>query len=74
MAVILADILKWVFLNENNRIPIQIALKFVPRSLIENKTALVQVMAWCRAGDKPLPETMLAQFPDSYMRHLREIS
>ena len=32
MAAILADdIFKWIFLNENGRIPIQISLKFVPR-------------------------------------------
>ena len=29
-------------------------------SLIQNKSALVQVMAWCRTGDKPLPEPMLS--------------
>ena len=46
MAAILADgILKWIFLNGNDRIPIQISLKFVARSLIDNKPALVQVMA-----------------------------
>ena len=44
--VILADdILKCIFLNENDRIPIRISLKFVPRSQSDNKPALVQVMA-----------------------------
>ena len=61
MDVFLADnIFKCISLNENDRIPIQISLKFVPRSLIYNKPALVQVMAWRRASDKPLPEPMLA--------------
>ena len=70
MAVILADnIFKCIFLNENDSILIQISLKFVPRSLIDNKPALVQVMAWRRTDDKLLPEPMLAQFPDAYMRH-----
>ena len=47
MAVILADdIFKCISLNENDRIPFQISLKFVPRSLIDNKPALVQVLAW----------------------------
>ena len=70
MAAILADgIFKCIFLKENDRIPIQISLKFVPMSVIDNKPALVQVMAWCRTGDKPLPETMLTQFIDAYMRH-----
>ena len=41
MATILADnIFKCIFLNENVRILIQISLKFVPRSPIDN-TALV---------------------------------
>ena len=70
MAVILADnIFKCIFLNEHDRIPIQVSLKFLPRSLIDNVPALVQVMAWRRTGDKPLPKPMLAQFPDAYMRH-----
>ena len=37
--------------NESGRIPNQISLKFVPRSPIDNKAALVQVMAWRRTGD-----------------------
>ena len=69
MAAILADdIFKCLFLNENGRIPIQISLKFVPRSPIDNKQALVKVMAWCRLSDRPLPEPRMAQFTDSYMR------
>ena len=51
MADILADdILKCIFLNENDRIPIQISLTFVLRSPIDNTAALVQVMAWRRTG------------------------
>ena len=42
MAAILADdTFKWIFLNEDGRIPIEISLKFVPRSSIGNKAALV---------------------------------
>ena len=60
MAAILADdILKCIFLNENDRIPIQISLKFVPRSLIDNKAALVEIMAWRQTGAKPLPEPVM---------------
>ena len=44
-------------------------MKFVPKDLIDNKAALVQVMAWRRTGDKLLPEPMLMQFTDAYMRH-----
>ena len=70
MAAILADdILKDIFLNENARSLIQISLKFVPKGTIDNKSALVQVMDWRRTGDKPLPEPMMTQFTDTYMRH-----
>ena len=51
-----------IFLNENDGIPIQIAFNYAPRSPIDNKPALVQVMAWCRTGDKPLPVPMMTQF------------
>ena len=44
-------------------------MKFVTKGPSDNKTALVQVMAWRRTGDKPLPEPMPAQFTDAYMRH-----
>ena len=70
MAAILAnDIFKCIFLNENDKIPIQVSLKLVCKSPIDNKPALVQVMAWRWIGDKPLPEPMLTQFTDAYMRH-----
>ena len=47
------------FLNENFLILNKISLKYVPRCLIDNMTALVQTMAWCWPGAKPLPEPML---------------
>ena len=60
MAAILADDnFKCIFLNENDRIPIQISPKFVPKRPFENNPALVQVMAWRRIGAKPLSEPML---------------
>ena len=63
------DIFKCIFLNDIDKILIQISLKRVPRSPIDNKPALVQVMAWRRIGDKPLSEPMLSRFTDAYMRH-----
>ena len=69
VAILAADILKCIYLNENDRIRIKISLKFVHRSPIDNKPALVQVMGWCRIGDKPLPELVLTQSTDAYMRH-----
>ena len=70
MGAVLADnIFKCIFLNENDRIVIQISLKFVPRSPINNKSALVQVMAWHQTGNNPLPEPLMTQFTDAYMWH-----
>ena len=68
MAAILADnIFKCIFLNENDKILIHISLKFFPSSPIDDKQALVQVMACCWTGDKPLPEPMLTQITDAYI-------
>ena len=70
MAATFTDkIFTFIFLNENIWILIQFSLKFLPKGPIDNKLALVQVMAWHRTGDKPLPEPMLAQFTDAYMWH-----
>ena len=75
MAVILAnDILKYIFWNENDRISIQISLEFVPRSPIDNKAKVVQIMAWHRTGDKPLTEPMLTRFTDACKQHQGEMS
>ena len=54
------DTFKRIFLNEGVRLSINISLKFVPQGPINNNPALVQIMAWRRSGDKPLPEPMLA--------------
>ena len=53
------DILRCIFLNENVWISIKISLKFVPKGPINNIPALVQIMAWCCPGNKPLSEPML---------------
>ena len=51
MADLLADdIFKCIFVNKNDRILFQISLTFVPMSPIDNKPALVQVMAWRRTA------------------------
>ena len=54
------DIVKCISLNENVWISIEISLKFVRKSSINNIPALVQIMAWRRPGDKPLSEPMMA--------------
>ena len=70
MAAILADnIFKCIFFNENDVTSIKNSLKFVPRGSNDNKPSLIQVMAWRHISDKPLPEPMMAQFTDAYMRH-----
>ena len=51
------DKFKYIFKNKNCFILIYISLKFV---LIDNKPALVQIMAGRRTGDKPLSEPMIA--------------
>ena len=53
-------------MNEKFWILILISLKFVLKIPNDNKPALVQVMAWRQAGDKPLPEAMLTLFTDAY--------
>ena len=55
------DIFKCIFLNENVWILVKISLKFVPKGLINNIPALVQIMAWRRPGDKPLSEPMMVR-------------
>ena len=50
------------------------SVNFVPNSLIDNKPALVQIMAWRWSGDKPLSEPMMALFIDAYMCHVASVS
>ena len=52
----------------------KISLKYVSWGLIDNMSALVQIMARRCPGDKPLSEPMLTQFTDAYMWHQGEIS
>ena len=56
--------LKLIFLSENCSILIKISLKFVPRQPVNNNPALVQIMAWCQIGKKPLSEQL---WPDAYI-------
>ena len=37
--------------------------------LITPVSALVQMMAWCRTGDKLLSESMMAYFTGEYIRY-----
>ena len=53
------NIFKCIFLNWNIWISIEISLKFVLKGPINNIPSLVQMMAWCRSGNKPLSEPMM---------------
>ena len=52
-------ILKWIFLNENVWISINISLHFIHRDQIGNIPVLVWIMAWRRPVDKPLSEPIM---------------
>ena len=50
-------------------ISLWISEKFVPKGPIDNKSTLVQVMAWHWTGIEPLLEPMLTKFTNTHMRH-----
>ena len=58
---------KSIFLNENCCFAIHISLKCIPQGPTDNKSALVQIMASHRTGDKPLTKPMTAYLSDSYI-------
>ena len=55
----LVGIVECIFLNENVGILIKISLKFVPKGPMDNIPSLVQMMAWRRIADMPLPAPMM---------------
>ena len=57
-------------LNEYICFLVNISVKFVPKSPINNIPVLAQIMAWRRPGNKPLSE---GRFTDGYMRHTASI-
>ena len=63
-----------MFLTENVWILIKISLNFVPKGPINHIPALVQIMAWCWIGDKPLYKPKVTQFNDAYICHLSSMS
>ena len=65
----MADIFKCIFFNENVWILIQISLNFFPKGSIDDKPAVVQIMAWRRPGGKPLSGPMWTQLTDEYVQH-----
>ena len=53
-AIVADDIFNCILLNENDIIHIHISVKYVPRNPINNKPAMVQVMAWREHPDDPV--------------------
>ena len=68
------DIFKHIFFNESIWISMKISLKLVPKGSINKNPALVQIMAWCHTGGKPLSEPIMASFADAYMCHSASMS
>ena len=62
-SIFLDDTFKRIFFNENVSLSIKISLNFVPKSPINNISALVQITAWRRPGDKPLSEPVMVSLP-----------
>ena len=63
------DFIAAIYMN-NKFIFIRISLKFDHKGPVDNKAALVQVMACRVIGAKLLPRPMLIQFTDAYMWYL----
>ena len=59
-ATLAGDIIKYKFVNENDLIAIKISLTFVPEGPINDIPVLIQIMAWCWPGGKPLSKPMMA--------------
>ena len=36
------------------------SLKLVLKDPVDNKTVLIEVMAWCQTGSRPLPESVIS--------------
>ena len=62
IAIFTDDISKCIFLNENPWISRTISLKFVAKVRIDSAQAIVQIMAGCQPGDKPLSEPMMVSY------------
>ena len=73
-AILVEDIFKCILLNENDIIPIQISLKLVPRSRIDNKAALAQVVAWRRTNaEKRITDANMRQEEMSFNKYWKTI-
>ena len=70
MAAFFADgIFTCIFIKENVRVSIEISLSFVPEVPFDNKSALLQVLAWRRTGAKLSIDTLLTMIYYAIWRH-----
>ena len=60
MIIIFADNFKLIFFNENFVFQFRFHCNLFPRGLINNKPALIQLMAYHQTGNKPLSEPIIA--------------
>ena len=65
--------LVWKLLNFNWNLRFFPAIQIKQQSILGNLSP-VKIMAWRRAGVKPLSESMISCFNDGYMRHLAKMS
>ena len=56
------DIFNSILLIEHVCILIEISLKFIPKSSVDNKAVWIQIRVWCPASSEPLPESAMAKF------------
>ena len=62
------DIFMLIFSNKIVWYLIKILLKIIPKGPFIYSPLLIQIMAWCRLGDKPLSEALVVQFAHACMR------
>ena len=67
--LITAGTIKVISLYLHLRILIKISVKFVTKGPINDMLALVQIMAWCRKGVKPLSKPMATLLADASLGH-----
>ena len=67
-------IFRCIFFIECHCVFIEISLKFVPKGPVDNTYLLYLLMTQHHIGNKSLPEPMMIQFTDGYMRHPVSVS
>ena len=74
MAVCATDIFICIFSPRNCCILILSWLRYDPKSLIANKLASLQIMAWHRSGQKPSSEPLVVLLTGAHMYHSLSIA